>query len=82
MNSTTFAEAAAEMGLPKKLLYSISDVCSVLGIPPRTMYGEISAERITVFVPNGRKHGMLIRPEWVDEWIKEGTHERSDGMAS
>lgn len=82
MHSITFAEAAAEMGLPKKLLYSVNDVCTVLGLSPQTMWDEIKAERITVFIPSGRKRGMLLRPEWVDQWIKEGTHERCDGTAA
>lgn len=82
MDSTTFADAAAEMGLPKKLLYSVAEVCKVLGLPARTMYAEVKAGRITVFIPDGRIHGMLMRPEWVDQWIKEGTHERSDDSAA
>lgn len=77
MDSSTFTEAAVEMGLPRKLLYSVREVATVLGVPERTLYAGISAGEITVFFPGDRKYGMLMRPEWVERWIEEGTHERT-----
>ena len=77
MDSNTFTEVAVEMGLPRKLLYSVSEVATVLGVPERTLYARISAGEITVFFPGDRKYGMLMRPEWVERWIEEGTHERT-----
>lgn len=25
-------------------------------------------------LPEGRKAGRMVRPEWVEQWIEEGTH--------
>lgn len=25
-------------------------------------------------LPEGRKVGRMVRPEWVEQWIEEGTH--------
>ena len=32
-DTTTFADMARELGLPKKLLYSVKEVSKVLGVP-------------------------------------------------
>ena len=35
--TTTFADMARELGLPKKLLYSVKEVSRVLGVPCSTV---------------------------------------------
>lgn len=74
--TTTFADMAHELGLPKKLLYSPKEVSRVLGVPYSTVHDEMKAGRLKYHLPPGRKYGQLIKPEWVDEWIVGGTHER------
>lgn len=75
--TTTFMEVATAQGLPRKLLYTVREVSQVLGIPYSTLHDELKAGRLKFHLPPGRRYGQLIKPEWVDEWIKEGTHERS-----
>lgn len=42
-DTTTFADMARELGLPKKLLYSVKEVSKVLGVPCSTVYDEMKA---------------------------------------
>lgn len=72
--ATTFAEMAERIGIKPRLLYPVKTVAQVLGVEPSTIYDEISAGRMRYHLPEGRKQGRMVRPEWVDEWIKEGTH--------
>lgn len=74
--TTTFADMARELGLPKKLLYSAKEVSKVLGVPCSTVYDEMKSGRLRYHLPPGRKYGQLVKPEWVDEWIAGGTHDR------
>ncbi len=30
--------------------------------------------RLRSQLPEGRKVGRMVRPEWVEQWIEEGTH--------
>ena len=70
----TFLEAAASNGVPVRMFYPVKVVARVLGVPVSTLNDEINAGRMKYMLPEGRKQGRVIRPEWVDEWIKEGTH--------
>lgn len=69
----TFAEMAERLGIRPRLLYPVKTVAIVLGIPPSSIQDEIRAGRMRSFLPEGRKQGKLIRPEWVDQWIEEGS---------
>lgn len=40
----------------------------------RSLMDECKAGRLRSQLPEGRKVGRMVRPEWVDEWIEEGTH--------
>ncbi len=83
MNSSTetsFRSAAEEMGLKHKLLYTLNEVSRVTGIAYSTLLDECNAGRLRFFLPNGRRQGRLVRPEWVDEWIDGGVV--SDGQAA
>lgn len=63
----------AEMaGLCAKPLYTVMEVSRASGISKRTIYDEISAGRLTAFLPGGRRQGKLIAPEWFDEWFQSG----------
>lgn len=75
--ATTFADMAAQLGLRPRLLYSIRNVADVLGVDVSTINDEITAGRMKYHLPPGRIKGKLIRPEWVDEWLEDGTHERT-----
>ena len=80
-NPQTFRALAAELKLPRKLLYTLDEVSRVLGVPYNTLRDECTAGRLTYCLPDGRCRGYLVRPEWVDEWIEEGTHERDSFAA-
>ena len=75
-DTTTFADMARELGLPKKLLYSVKEVGRVLGVPCSTVYDEMKSGRLRYHLPPGRKYGQLVKPEWVDAWIAGGTHDQ------
>lgn len=68
-----FAEMAARQGYSERLLYDISSVSHVTGVPARTLRAECQAGRLMHMLPPGRKQGIMCRPEWVDEWMREGT---------
>lgn len=59
-------------GLASKPLYCISEVSKASGIPASTLYDERKAGRLKAFMPPGRKRGVLVAPEWFDEWMQEG----------
>jgi len=69
----TFAEMAEEQGFPKRLLYDLGTVAHVVGVPYTTLTEECKAGRLKYHLPHGRRQGRTFRPEWVDEWIREGT---------
>lgn len=71
-HSTTFKEVADAAGLPSKVFYTLTEVSEILGIPRSTIDLEARKHRLTSFLPEGRKQGRLIKPEWVDEWIEAG----------
>ena len=73
MNDTTFAEMAVKMGAPRKMFYYVAEVSAILGVPQNTLLSEIRAGRLRYMLPDGRRAGRLVRPEWVDEWIERGT---------
>ena len=71
----TFSKMARECGFGGRVFMYVKDVASILGVSQQTINDEINAGRMKYHLPNGRKQGKLVRPEWVDEWIKDGTHE-------
>lgn len=75
---TTFAEMAESLKMRRKLMYTLQEVSTVLGVEYGTLRDECTAGRLKYHLPEGRKQGMLVRPEWVDEWIEEGTHGKDD----
>lgn len=68
-----FSDEVKRLG-PKKLLYPVKDVASVLGVSENVIRNEIKAGRMKYHKPDGKREGMYLRPEWVDEWIEAGTH--------
>lgn len=74
MDSTTkFADAAEAAGIRRKMFYSVREVAQVCGVPQTTIRYEIRSGRMRCMLPEGRRQGRLIRPEWVDEWAEEGS---------
>ena len=69
----SFSDEVKRLG-PKKLLYPVKDVSSVLGISESVIRNEIHAGRMKFCKPDGKREGYYLRPEWVDEWIEAGTH--------
>ena len=66
-DTTTFADMASELGLPKKLLYSVKEVSMVLGVPCSTVYDEMKSGRLRYHLPPGRKYGQLVKPNgWMN----------------
>lgn len=72
----SFSDMVEAAGERKRPLYPVTVVANVLAIPVDTILAETRAGRLSYFLPDGRRQGKLISPEWVDEWIKEGTHGR------
>ena len=70
-----FTELAKQFGFGNCVFMYVKDVARILGVSQQTINDEINAGRMKYHLPNGRKQGKLVRPEWVDEWIKDGTHE-------
>lgn len=68
-----FSEMAEQAGLQTKGLYTMREVSLATGIPYSTIRDERICGRLRAFLPDGRKQGWLFKPEWVDEWIEEGT---------
>lgn len=63
-----FALAA---GLRPQMSYTVADTSRYLGIPLTTLYDEIRAGRLRVFMPAGKKRGMKVMVTAVDEWLEE-----------
>lgn len=72
MNHTSFSEMAGRLGIRPALLYSVKTVARVVGVEASTIYDEIAAGRLKCMLPEGRRQGKLIAPEWVEEWIEKG----------
>lgn len=78
MDSTSkeksFQAMADELGLRRKLLYTLREVARATGVDYCVLREECIAGRLKSHLPEGRTRGRMVRPEWVDEWLKEGTH--------
>lgn len=70
-----FADMAAACGLKVKGMYTMKEVACVTGVPYQTLQEERMRGRLKGFLPEGRTRGWLFKPEWVDEWIEEGTRQ-------
>ena len=77
----TFQQMADELGIRHKLMYTLREVSRATGVAYDTVRLECKAGRMKSHLPEGRKEGRMVRPEWVDEWIEEGTH-GSDSFAA
>ena len=79
MNYTTdypgFVQVAEEIGLPRKLLYTLKEVSQVTGVPYRTMLAETNAGRLKCMQTEMSKTTRYVRPEWVDGWIERGNED-------
>ena len=51
------------------------------GVPYTTVIYACDRGKLRCSQPNGTKGRRLIRPEWIDEWIEEGTRERDSFAA-
>ena len=71
----SFVELAREAGFGGCVFMRPKDVGDLLGISESTVRKEIDRGRLKHHLPAGRVRGKLVHPEWVDEWIREGTHE-------
>lgn len=60
-------------GLPPMLTYDIAQTSEYTGLSQDALRGEIRAGRLRAIVPRGATRGQRIRPEDVDEWMKECT---------
>lgn len=77
MEDSAFLAAAKQRpGYKPRVFYDLHEAASLIGVPYETLNKETNAGRLEYHLPRGRKQGKLVRPEWVDKWIEEGTHER------
>ena len=74
--SAGFAAMAEEAGLRRKVMYTLPEVSEVTGIPYSTLLEESKAGRLESFLPKGRKRGIRVEPEWVDEWMRGDGNDR------
>lgn len=70
-------EMAEIVGLPRKGAYTLREVARASGAAYSTLYEEAVAGRLKTFLPPGRTRGRLVKPEWFDEWWKEGVRNAS-----
>lgn len=56
------------------VMYTLREASRVTGVPYDTLRIECKAGRLRSQLPEGRKVGRMVRPEWVEQWIEEGTH--------
>lgn len=61
-----------ESGMPVKNAYRISEVAEASKVSNTTLSEDAKAGRIKTFLPPGRKRGRLVKPEWFEDWWKEG----------
>ena len=59
-------------GLPAKGAYTLREVASASGTSYTTLYEDAVAGRLQTFLPPGRTRGRLVKPEWFEDWWKEG----------
>lgn len=84
MDDTTyplFLALAEEKGIPRKLLYTPREVSKVTGVPYTTVIYACDRCKLRCSQPSGTKGRRLMRPEWIDEWIEEGTHGKRHAAA-
>lgn len=69
-----FRESAEAAGLdPSKMFYSPAEVAQVLGCSVEQVRGWVEEDLIEHMIPRGRKRRPMIKPQWVDEFIADGT---------
>ncbi|HIS39924.1 MAG TPA: helix-turn-helix domain-containing protein [Candidatus Aphodovivens avistercoris] len=71
--ATLLAAMAAAAGLPRKPLYTISEVADATGVPRTSLAEAARSGELRTFMPPGRKKGTLVRCEWFDDWFARGT---------
>lgn len=59
-------------GLPAKGAYTLREVARASGTSYTTLYEDAAAGRLKTFLPPGRTRGRLVKPEWFEDWWKEG----------
>lgn len=66
----SMADAA---GIPRKRMYSLTEIARATGIPRSTLQESVRDGDLKAFMPPGRRRGMLVAPEWFDDWMERGT---------
>lgn len=66
----SMADAA---GIPSKRMYSLTEIARATGIPRSTLAESVRDGDLKAFMPPGRRRGMLVAPEWFDDWMERGT---------
>ena len=59
-------------GLPAKGAYTLREGARASGTSYTTLYEDAVAGRLQTFLPPGRTRGRLVKPEWFEDWWKEG----------
>ena len=70
----TFQQMADELGIRHKLMYTLREASRVTGVPTTRCASSARRAACARSCPRGRKVGRMVRPEWVEQWIEEGTH--------
>lgn len=66
---STALRYAQVAGLEPRMSYSVSDTSRYLGVAQTALYDEIHAGRLRAFMPEGKKRGIRVTVEAVDEWL-------------
>lgn len=64
---------AKEAGIPDKRMYTLTEIARATGVPRTTLQESVRDGELRAFMPPGRKRGMLVAPEWFDDWMERGT---------
>ena len=68
----SLAQMAADAGLPRKPLYTLTEIARATGIPRTNLAEAVARGDLASFMPPGRKRGLLVRCEWFDGWFARG----------
>lgn len=71
-STCSLAQMAADAGLPRKPLYTLTEIARATGIPRTNLVEAVARGDLASFMPPGRRKGRLVECAWFDEWFARG----------
>lgn len=78
-STCSLAQMAADAGLPRKPLYTITEIARATGMPRTNLAEAVASGDLMSFMPPGRRRGRLVKCEWFDEWFERGVEGAAAG---